>query len=65
MIYLNYTNLDAETQERLLAMSKDEVQEKNGKELKQYAETHYVDFEQLLYEEAVKNLYSYQYVFNV
>lgn len=65
MIYLNYNNLDAETQERLLAMSKDEVQEKNGKQLKEYAETHYVDFEQLLYEEAVKNLYSYQYVFNV
>ncbi|WP_271406801.1 hypothetical protein [Tenacibaculum soleae] len=54
MIYLNYTNLDAETQERLLAMSKDEVQEKNGKELKEYAHTHYIDFEQLLYEEAVK-----------
>ena len=38
MIYLNYTNLDKETQERLLSMSKKEVENRFGKQLKSYAQ---------------------------
>ncbi|MFD0837400.1 hypothetical protein ACFQ0I_16595 [Mariniflexile aquimaris] len=65
MIYLNYNNLDSETQERLLAKSKEEVTYRLGEDLKRFAEKHHLDFEALLHEEAVKNLYSYTYVFNI
>lgn len=65
MIYLNYNNLDAETQERLLSNSKAEVKRKYGNDLKAYATKHHLNFEDLLHEEAVKNLYSYTYVFNI
>lgn len=65
MIYLNYNNLDAETQERLLQNSKMDVESRHGNDLKAYALKHHLDFEALLHEEAVKNLYSYTYVFNI
>lgn len=65
MIYLNYNNLDAETQERLLSDSKADVKRRFGKELKAYARKHHLNFDDMLHEEAVKNLYSYTYVFNI
>jgi len=65
MIYLNYNNLDAETQERLMSDSKADVKRKHGKELKAYAKAHHLNYETILDEEAVKNLYSYTYVFNI
>ena len=65
MIYLNYSNLDAETQNRLLQNSKSEVEEQFGDDLKCYAEKHHLDYKTILEEEAIRNLYSYQYVFNV
>ncbi|ORL44974.1 hypothetical protein IIF7_12705 [Zunongwangia atlantica 22II14-10F7] len=65
MIYLNYTNLDSETQERLLSMSKKEVENRFGKQLKSYAQQHYVNYDTLLEEEAIRNLYNYNFVFNM
>ena len=65
MIYLNYNNLDAETQERLLSNSKADVKQKFGADLKAYAKAHYLDYNVLLEEEATRNLYSYQFVFNI
>lgn len=65
MIYLNYNNLDAETQERLLTRSKEDVKSKFGDDLKAFSEQHQLDFEEVLYEEAVKNLYNYKYKFNI
>lgn len=65
MIYLNYNNLDEETQQHLLSVSKEEITSKFGKDLKAYAKEHHVDYDILLYEEAVKNFYSYHYVFNI
>lgn len=65
MIYLNYNNLDAETQERLMSDSKADVKRKHGNDLKAYAKEHHLNYETILYEEAVKNLYSYTYVFNI
>lgn len=65
MIYLNYTNLDAETQERLLSNSKADVERKMGSDLKAFAKRHHLKYEDVLYEEAVKNLYSYTFVFNI
>ncbi|MAO37916.1 MAG: hypothetical protein CMP12_18780 [Zunongwangia sp.] len=65
MIYLNYTNLDKETQERLLSMSKEEVEHRFGKQLKNYAQQHYINYDTLLEEEAIRNLYNYNFVFNM
>lgn len=65
MIYLNYNNLDEETQERLLSRSKADIKSKHGDELKAFSEQHRLDFEEVLYEEAVKNLYNYKYKFNI
>ena len=65
MIYLNYSNLDEETQERLLKNSKEEIESKFGDKLKAFAQKHYVNYEQMLAEEALRNLYNYTYVFNI
>ncbi len=37
MIYLNYNNLDAETQNRLLSVSKKDIENTFGNDLKTYA----------------------------
>jgi len=65
MVYLNYTNLDSETQEGLLSMSKKEVENRFGKQLKSYAQHHYINYDTLLEEEAIRNLYNYNFVFNM
>ena len=65
MVYLNFTNLDKETQNRLLSVSKEDVESRFGDDLKKYAKAHDLDYDTILEEEAIKNLYSYQYVFNI
>ncbi|WP_103864803.1 hypothetical protein [Aquimarina sp. I32.4] len=65
MVYLNYNNLDDETQQKLLTDSKEDVAHKFGNDLKQYAEENHLNYDTLLEEEATRNLYSYQYVFNI
>lgn len=65
MVYHNYTNLDAETQERLLETSKKDVEQHCGNDLKAYAIENHLDYNALLEEEAIRHLYSYQYVFNI
>lgn len=65
MVYLNYTNLDDETQERLTNISKQDIENRNGESLRAYAKAHHLNYETILYEEAVKNLYNYKYVFNI
>jgi hypothetical protein len=65
MVYLNYNNLDADTQNQLLSVSKEDVESKFGNELKSYAKEHHLDYNTILEEEAIKNLYSYKYVFNI
>lgn len=47
MIYLNFTNLDDETQERLLSSSKEDVESRSGIELRQFAQAHDKDYEAL------------------
>lgn len=65
MLYFNFTNLDSETQERLISVSRKDVEHKFGNVLKRYAEEHHIEYEKLLEEEALRNLYSYDYVFNI
>lgn len=65
MVYLNYTNLDAETQDRLLSISKMDVENRFGDQLKTYAREHHINYDTLLEQEAMRNLYNYDYVFNI
>ena len=65
MVYLNYSNLDAETQNHLLSVSKEDIESKFGDDLKAYAKEHYLNYDVLLDEEATRNLYKYKYVFNI
>jgi hypothetical protein len=65
MIYLNFTNLDEETQQHLMTVSKKDIEQKFGLDLKRYAKRNNVDYQSLLEQEAQRNLYTYDYVFNI
>ena len=65
MVYLNYNNLDGETQERLLKQSRKEIEEKHGKELHMYAVNYQKDYNVVLEEEAIRNLYNYKFIFAI
>ena len=65
MVYLNFSNLDAETQLHLLSISRAEVESRYGEQLRNYAECHYLDYDELMEREAIRNLYTYDYVFNM
>lgn len=63
MIYLNYSNLNEETQTQLLENSKKEIQERFGDDIRNYADENHIDFDKMLEDEAQRNLYSYDFVF--
>lgn len=65
MIYLNFTDLSEETQNRLLENSKKDVEQKLGDEIRKYVRENYTSFETMIEEEAIRNLYSYTFVFNI
>lgn len=65
MVYLNYNNLDGETQERLLKQSRKEIEEQFGKEIMMFAVQHQKDYDILLEEEAIRNLYNYKFIFTI
>ena len=65
MIYLNFTDLNAEAQGRLLANSKEDVKHKYGKDIMDYATKHNTSLDKMLDEEALRNLDSYTFVFNI
>ena len=62
---LNFNNLDLETQEKLMQQSKQEVELKFGEDLKKYADENYLDYDSLLEEEAIKNLYNHKFKFTI
>lgn len=62
---LNFNNLDLETQENLMRQSKQEVELKFGEDLKKYADKNYLDYDSLLEEEAIKNLYNHHFKFTI
>ncbi|MDT0691379.1 hypothetical protein RM549_16405 [Salegentibacter sp. F188] len=65
MIYLNFSDLNGEAQERLLESSKKDVEQKFGDDIRNYAKEHCANFEVMIEEEALRNLYSYTYMFNI
>jgi len=65
MIYLNYNNLDEETQQYLLSVSKEDVESRFGEQIRNYAREHYLNCQTMLEEETIRNLYSFKYVFSI
>lgn len=65
MVYLNFTDLSEEAQNRLLETSKEDVKRKFGDSIRKYVKENYGNFETMIEEEALRNLYSYTYVFNI
>ena len=62
---LNFNNLDRETQEKIMQKSKQEIERKFGEDLKTYAAENYLDYDSLLEEEAIKNLYNHTFKFTI
>ena len=65
MVYLNFTDLSEETQNRLLEISKKDVERKFGEDIRKYVRENYTCFETMIEEEALRNLYSYKFIFNI
>ena len=65
MVYLNYNNLDDKTQQHLLSVSKEDIERQFGDKPKTYAKEHHLNYDTLLQEEAIRNLYNYSFVFNI
>lgn len=64
MVYLNFTDLSEEAQNRLLENSKKDVERKFGDSLRKYIKENHTCFETKVEEEAIRNLYSYTFIFN-
>jgi len=62
---LNFNNLDSETQDKLMEQSRKEVERQCGAEMKAYAEENHLDYQEILEEEAIKNLYHYKFKFDI
>jgi len=65
MVYLNFTDLSEEAQNRLLENSKKDVERKFADSIRKYVNENYGCFETIIEEEAMRNLYSYTYIFNI
>ena len=65
MIYLKFQDLSSEKQEELLQVSREHVTHIFGESIRKYVDETGEDFESLIDEETIKNLYSYDYVFNI
>lgn len=65
MIYLNFTDLNEDAKKRLLEVSKKDVERKFGDDIRKYVKENYISFETMIEEEALRNLYSYAFVFNI
>jgi citrate lyase gamma subunit len=59
MVHLNFTDLSEEAQNRLLELSKKDVERKFGNEIRKYVRENYSSFEKTIEEEALRNLYFY------
>lgn len=65
MVYLNFSDLNEEAQNRLLENSKKDVERKFGEDIRKYVRKNYTCFEDMIEEEALRNLYSYTFKFKI
>jgi hypothetical protein len=65
MIHLNFSDLNEEAKERLLESSKRDVENKFGSDIRSHTKENQTDFETMIEEEALRNLYTFKYVFKI
>ncbi len=65
MIYIKFQDLSLEKQEELLEVSKERVTHLFGESIRKYVVETGEDYERLIEEETIKNLYTYDYAFNI
>jgi len=70
MICITFQDLSSERQEELLKVSREDVEHKFGESIGKHIDEKYVDkdnhmYERLIEEEMIKNLYAYNFVFNI
>lgn len=64
--YLNFSNLNEETQQQILEDAKDDLIEEYGEEtLQEEADDMNIDIDTYLTEKAERHMYSFDFVFNV
>ena len=65
MVYIKFQDLSMEKQEELLQVSREHVTHLFGDSIKKYVEETGADYERLIEVEMIKNLYTYNFVFNI
>ncbi|WP_190810337.1 hypothetical protein [Flagellimonas sp. S3867] len=65
MIHLNFSHLTQEMQEELLMMAREHVEHLYKDSIQSYCDKNGGNHEKLMDEEAIKMLYTYDYVFNI
>ncbi len=65
MIHLNFNNLDGETQEKLLERSRRDIESRFGPDLKEYCRETGQDYDTILEQETIRNLYKLKFVFRL
>ena len=65
MHHLNFNDLNEESQHRLLENSKNDVTVKYGPDIRRFAMENHLDYDKLLEEEAMRNLYALKFTFRV
>lgn len=65
MIHLKFKDLSLEKQEELLQVSREHVSYIFGESIRKYVNETGEDFDRLIEEETIKNLYRYKFLFTV
>lgn len=64
-VQLNFNDLNGASQKKLLEHSKKEMEAKFGQAIREYAKTNLKNYDVLIEEEAIRNLYNLNYQFSV
>lgn len=65
MVHLKFQDLSSEKQEELLQVSREHVTNIFGESIRKYVEVTGEDFNLLIEEETIKNLYTYKFIFDI
>ena len=70
MIYITFQDLSMERPEELLTVSREDVEHRFGESIRKHIDEKHVDednqmYELLIDEETIKNLYTFNFVFNI
>lgn len=65
MIHLNFSHLTQEIQEELFMMAREHVEHLYKDSIRSHCDKNGGDYNKLMDEEAIKMLYTYDYVFNI